>query len=67
MAVVPYVLEKYATAKQRELEGLDVYIGMKCVPGVGSDAVGHNGRKETVEVKEEEDGAAQALVVERKL
>jgi hypothetical protein len=56
VAMVPDVLEEDATAEKRNLEGLDINVGMISSPGVGADGIGDNGRKYAVEVGEEEDG-----------
>lgn len=62
--MVSYVLEKYATAEKRDLEGLDVDVRVVLVPGVCPDAIGDKRSKETIEVEEEEDGPALALARE---
>lgn len=56
MPMVSYVLEKYATAEKRDLEGLDVDVRVILVPSVCPDPIGDKRRKETIEVEEEEDG-----------
>jgi hypothetical protein len=55
VAVVPDVLEEYAPAQQRDLESLDVDVGVEVVPRVGADSVRDKGREQAIEVEEEED------------
>lgn len=56
VGVVAYVLEEDAAAEGRDLEGGDIYVGVKGVPGIRAYAIGHEGCEEAVEVEEEKDG-----------
>lgn len=57
MGVIPDVFEEQATAEERDLQCLDVDVGVEGVPGVCSDAVGDKRRKQSIKVKKKKDCA----------
>lgn len=59
VAMVPDVLKKDATSKERDLEGLDVNVCVPGMPCISANAVRDQSREEAIEVEEEEDGAVQ--------
>lgn len=63
MAVVADVLEEQAASEERDLQGLDVDVGVVGAPGVGANAIRYERRKQAVEVEEEEDGPSRSAKV----
>ena len=56
VAMVAYVLEEDTTAEGRDLQASNVDVGVEVAPCICADAVGYEGRKQAIEVEEEEDG-----------
>ena len=58
VCVVSYAFEEDAATEQRNLERLDIDVGMIVAPGVPAYAIGDERRKQTIKVAQEEDCTA---------
>ena len=56
MTVVTDILEEDSPSKERELQSLDVKIGIVCPPSVSTNGIGHKSAKDAIEIGKEEYG-----------
>ena len=55
VTMITYILEEDATSQQRNLKSLYVNVGVVCVPGIGSNSIGYQCCKESIEVEQKKD------------
>jgi hypothetical protein len=60
--MITYILEEDATSQQRNLKSLYVNVDMVCVPGIGSNSIGYQCCKESIEVEQKKDSPVHVRI-----
>ena len=62
MTMITYILEEDTTSQQRNLKSLYVNVDVVCVPGIGSNSIGYQRCKESIEVEQEKDSPVRVKI-----
>ena len=60
--MIAYILEEDATSQQRNLKSLYVNVDVVCVPGIGSNSIGYQCCKESIEVEQKKDSPVHVRI-----